>query len=436
MAHRPHLILLSTLLLAIAGCSTSVPGTQTETSSGPVVIATIQPTILPSPNQPLPATPTTSPTATLHQTTEIPPTLDLTSITIDLQQVVEGFNQPVGIANAGDGSQRLFIVEKRGIIRILRDGALIGTPFLDISDRVGSSGSEQGLLGLAFHPGYADNGLFFVNYTDLAGNTVISRFSVTAEPDQANPDSELVLLTLEQPASNHNGGHLAFGPDGFLYIGMGDGGAAGDKFRNAQNGQTLLGAILRLDVAHASEAQPYAIPVDNPFIGDPTVRDEIWAIGLRNPWRYSFDRVTGDLYIADVGQDTYEEINIQPADSTGGENYGWPIMEGQHCYPGGGACSQADLALPVVEYQHSYGCSVAGGYVYRGQEFQTLTAIYFFGDYCSGRVWGLMRSADGGWQVAQLAQGSIALSSFGEDEEGELYVLDFRGGVLYKIVES
>jgi glucose/arabinose dehydrogenase len=345
--------------------------------------------------------------------------------------VAGGLEIPVGISHAGDGSGRLFILEKVGRVRVVQGGALLPGPFLDIADRVGSSQSEQGLLGLAFHPGYAGNGHFYINYTDLQGRTVVSRFSVSGDPARAEPGSEVVLLTLDQPAGNHNGGHLAFGPDGYLYIGTGDGGASGDKFGNGQNGQTLLGAMLRLDV---DGGQPYGVPADNPFVVDPTVRDEIWALGLRNPWRYSFDRQTGDLYIADVGQNTYEEINVEPADSAGGLNYGWPIMEASHCFPRDRACERAGLALPVVEYDHSQGCSVTGGYVYRGQEFPLLAGIYLFGDYCSGRIWGLAPDRAGGWQVAEMAKIEAQISSFGEDEAGELYLVDMGHGALLRIM--
>ncbi len=290
--------------------------------------------------------------------------------------------------------------------------------------------SEQGLLGLAFHPDYAGNGLFFVNYTDLEGNTVVARFAASGDPNRAEPGSEVVILTLNQPAVNHNGGHLAFGQDGYLYVGTGDGGGAGDQYANGQNGKTLLGAMLRLDVD--GEA-PYTVPGTNPFVGRPDVRDEIWALGLRNPWRYSFDRLTGDLFIADVGQNQYEEVNFQPADSAGGQNYGWPMMEGRNCYPADRPCERTGLTLPVLEYDHSRGCSVTGGYVYRGQEFPILTGIYLFGDYCSGRIWGLAPAGNGDWQVAELAQVDGQLSSFGENERGELYLLDMGRGEILKI---
>ena len=344
--------------------------------------------------------------------------------------MVSDLQSPLGIVHAGDGSGRLFILEKPGRIRILRDDTLLERPFLDLTDRVGSSGSEQGLLGLAFHPVYADSGRLFVNYTDRDGDTVISEFLVSDDPDQAQPDSERVLLALAQPAANHNGGHLVFGPDGYLYIGTGDGGAAGDRFGNGQNAQTLLGAMLRLDV---DGEQPYAIPGDNPFVGNDSARDEIWAIGLRNPWRYSFDRLTGDLYIADVGQNMYEEVNYQPAVSEGGQNYGWPIMEGLHCFPADGSCDQSGLVLPIQEYDHSLGCSVTGGYVYRGQRYPVLQGIYLYGDYCSGIIWATAPAAGDSWQTARLLQADARISSFGEDEAGELYLTDIEGGVLYHL---
>ena len=355
---------------------------------------------------------------------------DPAAVRLELQPVVGGLDTPVAVANAGDGSGRLFVVEKKGFIRVVQNHVLADTPFLDITDRVGSLSSEQGLLGLAFHPDYAGNGLFFVNYTDLEGDTVVARFATSGDPNRAQAGSEAVILTLEQPAANHNGGHLAFGRDGYLYVGTGDGGGAGDQYANGQNGQTLLGAMLRLDVDGGA---PYTVPGTNPFVGRPDVRDEIWALGLRNPWRYSFDRLTGDLFIADVGQNQYEEVNFQPADSAGGQNYGWPIMEGRHCYPADRPCERAGLMLPAREYDHSRGCSVTGGYVYRGQEFPILTGIYLFGDYCSGRIWGLAPAGNGDWQVAELAQMDGQLSSFGEDERGELYLLDMGRGEILKI---
>jgi glucose/arabinose dehydrogenase len=288
--------------------------------------------------------------------------------------------------------------------------------------------SEQGLLGLAFHPNFVGNGFFYVNYIDGSGNTKVSRFTAsTIGP--VNPDTEAVVLSLAQPASNHNGGHLAFGPDGYLYIGTGDGGGGGDPFGNGQNGQTLLGAMLRIDV---DAAFPYAVPSDNPSVGNPNVRDEIWAIGLRNPWRYSFDRDTGDLYIADVGQNDYEEVNFQPATSPGGENYGWARMEGKHCYPIGSSCSATGLTLPIHEYDHSLGCSVTGGYVYRGIESPSMLGVFIYGDFCTGRIWGSFPSDGGPRTVEELGQFNILISAFGEDESGEHYVLN-KSGELYRL---
>ncbi|MGD9317327.1 MAG: PQQ-dependent sugar dehydrogenase [Anaerolineae bacterium] len=410
-----------------AATSTLVQPTAEPTSTPLPPSATAMSTPLPTQERP---TPTPLPTALPPAPTVAVP--DPAAVEVTLQPVAGGLDTPVGIANAGDGSGRLFVLEKIGRIRVVQNGALAAAPFLDITDRVGAGSSEQGLLGLAFHPRYAQNGFLFVNYTDRQGNTVVSRFSAQVDPGRADPASEVVLLTLEQPASNHNGGHLAFGPDGYLYIGTGDGGGAGDRYDNGQNGQTLLGAMLRLDV---DSQQPYALPGSNPFIGVPGVRDEIWALGLRNPWRYSFDRITGDLYIADVGQNMYEEVNFQPASDPGGQNYGWPIMEGLHCFPADRPCDRTGLTLPVREYDHTQGCSVTGGYVYRGQESPLLTGIYLFGDYCSGRIWGLAQSGDDGdWRVARLAQADVRLSAFGEDEQGELYLVDMDRGELFKIV--
>lgn len=374
------------------------------------------------------ATPRPSPTSTPQP---VPLPNDPATLRVELQVLVGGLAAPVGIANAGDGSGRLFVVEKAGRIRVVRKGALDSSPFLDVAGRVRSSSSEQGLLGLAFHPNYARNGTFFVNYTNVQGDTVVARFSVGSDPERADPTSEGILLTVDQPAANHNGGHLAFGPDGLLYIGLGDGGGANDQFGNGQNVQALPGKMLRLDVDHGP---PYAVPKDNPFVGNAAFRTEIWATGLRNPWRYSFDRLTGDLYIADVGQNQYEEVDFQPAASRGGQNYGWSIMEGLHCFPADRACNREGLTLPVVEYDHSQGCSVTGGSVYRGNEFPALNGIYLFGDYCSGKIWGLAPTGDGGWRTAELAQADLRIVAFGEDEAGEPYLLDIQGGALFKIL--
>ena len=281
-----------------------------------------------STSTPEPATSTATPTQ-IPTSAATPQPVDPTTLSLDLEQIADGLNSPVFATHAGDGSGRLFVVEKKGDDPSSRRRWSAQTALLDIRERVGSGGSEQGLLGLAFHPNFGQNGRLFVYYTDKKGNTVISRFQANDERTEADPDSEVVLLTAEQPASNHNGGMLAFGPDGMLYAGLGDGGGADDEFGNGQKLSALLGKILRIDV---DSGETYAVPADNPFAGQDGARPETWAYGLRNPWRFSFDRQTGDLWIADVGQGDWEEIDFQPAGSRGGENYGWTIMEGTHCY--------------------------------------------------------------------------------------------------------
>ena len=309
---------------------------------------------------------------------------------------------------------------------------MLAAPFLDIRARVGSSGSEQGLLGLAFHPDYTKNGYFFVNYTDRSGDTVIARYRVSADPSLADPSTEVRLLEVQQPYGNHNGGDLAFGPDGYLYISLGDGGSGGDPRNFGQSVDTLLGKLLRIDV---SEVDGYSIPAGNPFVNGGG-RPEIWAYGLRNPWRISFDQLTGDLYIADVGQNSWEEVNFQPAGSPGGENYGWNTMEGFHCFQSS-ACDQSGLTLPVIEYAlHVQGdCAVTGGYVYRGHSLPAWQGIYVYGDYCSGRVWGLFQNPTGVWENGLLFETGARITSFGQDEDGEIYLVNHRGSV-YQLVEK
>ncbi|MDT5262048.1 MAG: hypothetical protein QOC61_1052, partial [Acidobacteriota bacterium] len=316
--------------------------------------------------------------------------------TLAITSPIGGLTQPIGIYNAGDGSNRIFVVEQGGQIRIIKNGVLLSTPFLSISNRV-STGSERGLLGLAFPPNYADKGYFYVDYTNTSGNTVIARYRrSTADPDAADPASEQIILTIAQPFDNHNGGQLAFSPrDGQLYIGMGDGGSAGDPGNRAQNPLELLGKILRLDT-ETGRPFTYTTPANNPFVGRAGFRPEIWALGLRNPWRFSFDRATSDLYIGDVGQGLFEEVDFQTAASTGGQNYGWRMMEGLHCF-NNAQCDQTGLTLPVIEYDHSLGCSVTGGYIYRGRTFPRMQGLYFYGDYCSGRIWGASQQ-NGVWQ--------------------------------------
>ena len=336
--------------------------------------------------------------------------------------LTRGLVQPVFIGHAGDHSDRLFIVEQPGRIRILHNEALRASAFLDIADRV-DFGGEMGLLGLAFHPRFAENGRFFVNYTRKPdGATVVAEFQVSQNSDHALRD-EQTLMVIPQPYSNHNGGMVAFGPDGYLYIATGDGGAGGDPGNRGQSPDTLLGKMLRIDV---DQGDPYGIPPDNPFAKQQNGR-EIFALGFRNPWRFSFDRQTGRLWAADVGQNQWEEIDVVEA----GNNYGWRIMEGNHCFLPPRGCSTTGLTFPVAEYRNqSPHCAVTGGYVYRGKRMDFLRGTYVFGDYCSGRIMGLID----GQPLVLLASG-LRISSFGEDQAGELYVVDHGGGI-YKITPS
>ena len=358
-----------------------------------------------------------------------PPEPPVGGVTVALQEVAGGLGFPLHLTSP-PGDERLFIVEKGGAIRLVKGGTLVVTPFLDIADQV-SDGSEQGLLGLAFPADYASSGRFVVHYTNRSGDTRVSFFRVSGDPDRADPSSEAVLLAAEQPFSNHNGGHILFGPDGFLYIGLGDGGSAGDPGNRGQRLNDLLGSILRIDVAGGA---PYAVPAGNPFTETTGVRPEIWSYGLRNPWRFSFDRATGDLYVGDVGQESWEEVNYSPAAEGAGRgaNYGWNRMEGRHCFQSD-ACDQSGLTLPVLEYDHGDGCSVTGGYVYRGAAIPALQGHYLYADYCQGWVRSF-RAADPAvrfdWPTLQPG-GNIP--SFGEDAFGELYVLTGEG-LVFKIV--
>ena len=349
---------------------------------------------------------------------------DLANAQVSVQPFLSGFDQPVDYVSPKDGSGRMFVVSRLGKIFIVKNGQVLPEPFLDISNKVTTGYQEQGLLGLAFHPQYSQNGYFFIYYNDAKGDIAISRMKVSSDPDKADPNSEQFVLQYHKPALNHNGGNLLFGPDGDLYMGTGDGGGGGDTFHNGQNPGSVLAKLLRINV----DTVPYTIPPDNPFVGKSGFRPEIWAWGLRNPWRFSFDRQTGDLYIADVGQDLFEEIDVQPA-GKGGQDYGWPIMEGMHCY-NSDSCSSDGLTLPVAEYTHDNGCAVTGGYVYRGSKYPALDGIYFFSDYCSGNLWGMARAADGTWQTRLIMKTGAQVSSFGEDDAGELYVVDLGGRIL------
>jgi glucose/arabinose dehydrogenase len=350
--------------------------------------------------------------------------------------VAGGLVRPVVIADPNDGSDRLFVGQQTGEILIHNGSGLVATPFLDVGGLISCCG-EQGLLGVAFHPDYDVNGEFFISYTRLDGASVVARYTVSAgDPDLADPASAEVLLTVSQPYANHNGGHLAFGPDGYLYIGLGDGGGGGDPDGNGQDPATVLGGLLRIDIDGADPGLEYAVPPDNPFVGDPTGRDEVWAWGLRNPWRFSFDRLTGDLFIGDVGQAEVEEIDFQPASSAGGENYGWNIMEGSTCYGGGTDCNDGTLVLPILEYAHDVGRSVTGGFRYRGTDFPQLQGVYLYADYSYGTIWGTVPRCDGAWESQVLAEAPFRISTFGEDAAGGLYVAAFSysDGSIHRLV--
>jgi glucose/arabinose dehydrogenase len=373
--------------------------------------------------------PTPTPGPTCGAGTPLEGTPPLTS-----QRVLAGLSAPLDLEAPRGDANRLFIVSQTGRILILRGGALVTTPFLDISDRISASG-EQGLLGLAFHPRFLENGRFFVNYVDRSGDSHIAEFR--ASGDVADPGTERTLLRVDQPFSNHNGGGLEFGNDGLLYIALGDGGSAGDPQNNAQSLTTLLGKLLRIDV---DAQQPYGIPGDNPFVATPGLRREIWAYGLRNPWRFAFDRATGDLFIGDVGQGEREEIDVGFETRGGGENYGWRVTEGTRCYNPAFNCGTAGITFPVVEYDHGVGCSVTGGVVYRGCRLPGYAGTYFYGDFCSGRIRSFRlasgQATDQREWTDSVGRGIDKISSFGVDNDGEIYILDYADGELYKIVPA
>lgn len=422
-----QLILL--LVLFIAACDGQGTLTPPPSTTDSLTQTSLPPTTATDPLTPSPvaSAETHNPGPVTETSSPVPPTETSTGATTfpdpsgyTWQPLVDLLQRPVDLQP--DGSGRLFVIEKAGRIRIMENDQLLEASFLDITDRVGSRGNEQGLLGLAFHPQYQENGRFFVNYTDLNGDTVIARFQVSDNPNVVDPNSEVQILGIDQPFANHNGGGLAFGPDGYLYAGLGDGGSQGDPNGNAQNTSVLLGKILRLDI---DSADPYAVPADNPF------GNEVWAYGFRNPWRFSFDKATSDLYIGDVGQGNWEEIDFVAAGTPGGGNFGWDHREGAHDYEGGGPEGMID---PVAEYSHPEGgCSVTGGYVYRGA-MPEWNGIYLYGDYCTGMIWGLIRT-EAGWQNQLLFDTDVTITSFGQDQSGELYLISDNGRV-YRLVSQ
>ena len=366
-----------------------------------------------------------------------------TNVAIGLAPVATGFSKPVLVTHAGDGSGRLFVVEQTGKVRVIDGGTKLPTPFLDLSSAI-TTGGERGLLGLAFHPLYPTRPYIYVDFTDRNGNTAINRYTVSADPNVIDRASGVRILTIGQPYANHNGGHMAFGRDGYLYIATGDGGSAGDPGNRAQSLSSLLGKILRINIDRGSAGgRHYAIPATNPYVGRSGL-DEIWARGLRNPWRWSFDRLTGQLWIGDVGQNRYEEIDrSSPSGSTPAgraANFGWRVMEANACYRPSSRCSTSGLQRPQAAYAHSVtgadNCSVTGGYVYRGSDWPALVGGYLFGDYCSGRIWVMSAAAAPPVNETLVrdatASPSLHISSFGEDEDGELYLCDL-GGTIYSI---
>jgi glucose/arabinose dehydrogenase len=427
MKHRNNQyggLLIALFILLFTACQSTI-GEQSTPQI--ILLETLTPTVeinkaVQPPTEQLPTN--QSHTAIPATATVLPPSFP-DPVGYTWQVVVNGLNRPLGMAAPADDSGRIYILEQAGMIRILQDGQLLEQPFLNLQNQVGTNANEQGLLGIALDPNYINNRFFYLNYSDLSGNTVISRFQANEDLQSADVESEQILLQVKQPYANHNGGSLAFGPDGFLYLGLGDGGSGGDPEQRAQNPDTLLGKLLRISV---SEQDGYAIPADNPF-AQGGGRMEVWALGLRNPWRFSFDRQTGDLWIADVGQGEWEEIDFLPASSSPGANFGWDYREGSHPFerqPAQGVV----LIDPVFEYGHDQGCSVTGGMVYHGKALPEWHGVYVFGDYCTGRVWGLIPDGAGVWQSRVLFESGVNISSFGEDAQGELYIIAHTGSVL------
>ena len=366
-----------------------------------------------------------------------PGAFDPAHVAVGFDTVTTGLTAPLAIVNAHDGSSRIFVAEQGGQIRIVRDGRLEPAPFLDIASEI-SSGGERGLLGVAFHPRFPSDPRVFVDYTDVNGDTRVSSFTVDpAHPDAVDTSTERRLLFVKQPYPNHNGGALAFGPDGDLYVSLGDGGSGGDPQGNGQSLTTLLAKILRLDVDHPTAGRGYGIPADNPYAdGGGGRRPEIWLTGLRNPWRMSFDRATGDLWIGDVGQSAWEEVDVQRAGVPGGTNFGWNRMEGTHCYQPSQGCEDPAFTLPVAEYGHDQGCTVIGGVVDRGPSTPALAGGYVFADYCSGRVWAIDPSTNGVRKPTVVADTKHSFAAFGEDEAGDVYAVDISAGTLLRLTAT
>ena len=409
------------LLAALMACGGS-PSPDTIATPAPAS-ATPIPTPSPSP-RPVPSTPAAA--------VQPPSPAPLTELAIEPAFPALSLSRMVDLTYPPDGSDRLYVVLQPGRIVSFRNDPNVDTAelFLDIRDRVNDRGEEEGLLGLAFDPRYAANGHLYVYYSASSPRrSVVSRFTAGADGLRADPGSERVLLEVAQPYANHNGGQITFGPDGYLYIALGDGGSRADPQGNGQDLSTLLGSIIRINVSTLDSTGTYAIPSDNPFVGRGGARPEIWAYGLRNPWRFSFDRATGDLWTADVGQNRFEEVDIVLP----GLNYGWKIMEGGHCFESS-ACDRTGLEMPVAEYGREGGCSVTGGYVYRGSRLPSLYGAYVYGDYCTGRIWALRHDGEEVTEQMQIVDSSLRIPSFGEDAAGELYVLSFDGKI-YRLVQ-
>lgn len=377
--------------------------------------------------------PSAGASASVPPVTPVPSRVDPAGVALAVDVFVDGLTSPVDVASAGDGNRRLFVVEQPGRIRLIQDGQLLTRPFLDIRDRI-ASGGERGLLGLAFHPDFPADPRLFVDYTDLEGNTVVSEFRLDAADDGvADQDSERILIRIDQPFANHNGGAVAFGPDDLLYVSTGDGGSGGDPQSNGQRLDTLLAKILRIDVDGQPEgADPYRIPDDNPFVNVADAMPEIWLTGLRNPWRMRFDGQTGDLWIGDVGQGAWEEIDVAPA-ATGGLDFGWNVMEGAHCYEPRDGCDATGLTLPIAEYSHDQGCAVIGGVVVRDPDQPLLDGLYVFSDSCSGNFWLLDAAAQGPQEPVLVRSVGRSISSIGLDEDGTILATDLASGELLAI---